>query len=198
MKWRCTDCFGMPTFCTSCCRSFHLRAPFHRIEEWNGQTFYPSAMRKTGLVLHMEHASMPCPGMVVESPSLTGQALPVTPDTAKVTSESVSNPKSGHDILDPFDLSMISAALDSPTDSHTDNVPSTSEDDTIPTQTQSNQPSPYVSYFFYNAFSYIFPAIIQIMLVMMMTLTKWNLILLVFRIHSSSYRKDMTFTIMSG
>ena len=198
MKWRCTDCFGMPTFCTSCCRSFHLRAPFHRIEEWNGQTFYPSAMRKTGLALYMEHGAMPCPGMVVEPPSHTSQPLPAALDTAKATSESASNPKSGHDILDPFDLSMISAALDSTIEEHTDKFPSTSEDDTLPTQTKSNQPSPYVLCFFPNALSYRFSAMIKIMSETMMTLTKWNLILPVFLIHSSSYLKDMTFTIMSG
>ena len=61
MSWRCDDCLGQPTYCTSCCRKAHLRSPFHRVRVWNGQTFCKSSLRKTGLTLYLGHGGEPCP-----------------------------------------------------------------------------------------------------------------------------------------
>ena len=113
MKWRCVDCFGMPAFCTTCCRGFHVRAPFHRIERWNGQTFYPSSMRQTGLILYLEHGGLECPGAPVVSQRTSGAATPTLGDKLDNNTDSVSNPRQDYDVLNPFDLSAISAALES-------------------------------------------------------------------------------------
>lgn len=59
-NWRCLDCFGKPLFCTDCCRSSHVRCPFHRVEMWRGEYFAPSTLSASGVILHLGHGGLPC------------------------------------------------------------------------------------------------------------------------------------------
>ena len=100
-------------FCTTCCRSFHIRAPFHRIEQWNGQTFYPSSMRQTGLILYLEHGGLECPSAPVVSQQTSGVATPTLGDKLDNDTIPPSNQRQAYGVLNPFDLSTLSAALES-------------------------------------------------------------------------------------
>lgn len=60
MLWRCNDCFDSPVLCTPCCRSGHVRSPFHRVSRWNGDAFISSTLRDTDLVLYLGHAGNMC------------------------------------------------------------------------------------------------------------------------------------------
>lgn len=140
MKWRCNDCFASPCYCTSCCRSVHERSPFHRVVKWNGQTFYKSSLRRTGLTLYLGHGGLPCPDMLqttldssrttpsstrngTPSPSVThSPLLPHVPLPSAETADSGSDTRlesymdlfqdddSAHS-LDPFDLSAFGNIL---------------------------------------------------------------------------------------
>ena len=63
LEWRCDDCFGSPSFCTTCCVSSHMLHPFHRIAHWTGSTFYRSSLRKAGFVLYLCHSGAACPSV---------------------------------------------------------------------------------------------------------------------------------------
>ncbi|KAK7696324.1 hypothetical protein QCA50_000978 [Cerrena zonata] len=81
MRWRCHDCFGEPVFCTTCCASQHQQHPFHRVSRWTGLTFTSSALRYTGMVLHLGHGGRPCPlykplGAFVAADTITGIPSP--------------------------------------------------------------------------------------------------------------------------
>lgn len=105
MKWRCEDCYPNPCYCTTCCRSVHERSPFHRVSRWDGKTFYPSALRKTGLTLYLGHRGMPCPSIHADdnpSPSTTPASSihptpTVSPSTPPLTSPD-------DDIVEPLAL----------------------------------------------------------------------------------------------
>ncbi|GBE84724.1 hypothetical protein SCP_0607040 [Sparassis crispa] len=60
-RWRCLDCMGRPLTCTDCCRNGHQRAPFHRIEHWQGQYFEPASLYWVGVCIHLGHGGDPCP-----------------------------------------------------------------------------------------------------------------------------------------
>ncbi|GBE83152.1 hypothetical protein SCP_0501990 [Sparassis crispa] len=60
-RWRCLDCMGRPLTCTDCCRNGHQRAPFHRIEHWQGQYFEPASLYRVGICIHLGHGGDPCP-----------------------------------------------------------------------------------------------------------------------------------------
>ena len=59
--WRCLDCLGQPTECTSCCARSHRRLPFHRVEQWVGNFFKPAWLRQVGVAIHLGHGGEPCP-----------------------------------------------------------------------------------------------------------------------------------------
>ncbi|GBE85939.1 hypothetical protein SCP_0804630 [Sparassis crispa] len=60
-RWRCLDCMGRALTCTDCCRNGHQRAPFHRIEHWQGQYFEPASLYRVGVCIHLGHGGDPCP-----------------------------------------------------------------------------------------------------------------------------------------
>lgn len=74
--YRCTECFGSPLYCTSCCRDHHSRMLFHQIKQWTGEFFETAALHlvgsehqykiindilQAGFVLHLGHEGRPCP-----------------------------------------------------------------------------------------------------------------------------------------
>lgn len=202
MKWRCVDCFGMPTFCTSCCRGFHVRAPFHRIEQWNGQTFYPSSMRRTGLILYLEHGGLECPRAPVISQRTSGAATPTLPDNSADNTIPSSRQQRDHDVLNPFDLSAISAALESSVNADTID-PSTSlpQSNHESSKTLGDAEDRYGHY--RTCISYIPNKLseteaMRAMTMMTAMLTKLRLTPLGFPALFSNSLKDMISTIMSG
>ncbi|EGO04283.1 hypothetical protein SERLA73DRAFT_44555 [Serpula lacrymans var. lacrymans S7.3] len=40
--WQCTECFGKPEFCMSCCSNAHQRLSFHRVKQCMGTHFESS------------------------------------------------------------------------------------------------------------------------------------------------------------
>ena len=61
MKWRCNDCFGSPTLCTSCLKRSHTTLPFHRVAQWDGECFHRSSLDQAGITLNLGHAGVLCP-----------------------------------------------------------------------------------------------------------------------------------------
>ncbi|KAI0682360.1 hypothetical protein BC835DRAFT_1424520, partial [Cytidiella melzeri] len=50
---RCRECFGGTLLCGCCCVENHRQHPLHRIEEWTGDFFKKTSLRKLGLVMHL-------------------------------------------------------------------------------------------------------------------------------------------------
>lgn len=63
--WRCNECFGVPEYCTACCRDVHLRHPLHRVEHWTGEYYTSAAVRLTGVYLSLGHGGDRCPSNTV-------------------------------------------------------------------------------------------------------------------------------------
>ncbi|KDQ56924.1 hypothetical protein JAAARDRAFT_131973, partial [Jaapia argillacea MUCL 33604] len=59
--WRCTNCLGCPLLCASCCRTTHRRLPYHRVEEWKGDSFEPGWLSSVGIEIHLGHLGEICP-----------------------------------------------------------------------------------------------------------------------------------------
>ena len=59
--WRCKNCFGEPSFCTSCCRDHHSLQPFHRVKAWNGRHYMDSWLWHAGVEVHVGHGGIKCP-----------------------------------------------------------------------------------------------------------------------------------------
>ena len=61
LAWRCLDCVGGCSCCTSCLRHLHQRLPFHRIQSWDGSCFQPAWLYQAGVELHLGHDGERCP-----------------------------------------------------------------------------------------------------------------------------------------
>lgn len=59
--WRCLDCFGHEVLCRDCCREYHYRLPFHRIEFWTGSHYRGDWLCNLGVVIDLGHGGRPCP-----------------------------------------------------------------------------------------------------------------------------------------
>ncbi|KAI0038755.1 hypothetical protein FA95DRAFT_1505108, partial [Auriscalpium vulgare] len=59
--WRCRDCLRQPLFCRSCCNKGHALQPFHRVQQWNGNSWADGWLRSTGVALHLGHGGKLCP-----------------------------------------------------------------------------------------------------------------------------------------
>ncbi|KAF8261279.1 hypothetical protein EI94DRAFT_1607555 [Lactarius quietus] len=55
-EWRCTNCFPALVLFKECCRSFHQRLPFHRVQKWTGKYFIPSWLWEVGISLCLGHS----------------------------------------------------------------------------------------------------------------------------------------------
>jgi hypothetical protein len=60
-QYRCIHCFAHPQLCHGCIISSHKHLPFHFVEKWNGEFFQHTTLQELGFVLHLGHASQPCP-----------------------------------------------------------------------------------------------------------------------------------------
>lgn len=61
--YRCRDCFGTNIWCRECCVSAHRRAPFHRIQMWNGSYFEQSDVLTHELIIDLTHFPDDCPSI---------------------------------------------------------------------------------------------------------------------------------------
>jgi len=61
--YRCRDCFGTEMWCRECCVSAHTRAPFHRIQMWNGNHFERSDLLTQELIIDLAHYPDDCPSI---------------------------------------------------------------------------------------------------------------------------------------
>ncbi|KAG1885233.1 hypothetical protein F4604DRAFT_1918904 [Suillus subluteus] len=55
--YRCRDCHGCELFCHLCMRGMHERHPLHRMEHWDGISFYSVTLKSMGIRLQLGHAS---------------------------------------------------------------------------------------------------------------------------------------------
>jgi hypothetical protein len=58
--FRCTTCFGSPSYCKTCLVSSHQRHPFHSVEEWSGEYFQRTTLGQQDYVLELQHACHVC------------------------------------------------------------------------------------------------------------------------------------------
>ena len=72
-QFRCTDCFGQPLLCHSCCLIAHSSLPFHSIEKWTGEFFKKTSLNAEGFILHLGHGGLHCPANIA-SPAEPGVA----------------------------------------------------------------------------------------------------------------------------
>jgi len=68
--WRCKECFGVPSYCSACCRRTHARLPFHQVESWSGSFYQPSWLHLIGVCLYLGHGGDPCPTVATERNNL--------------------------------------------------------------------------------------------------------------------------------
>ena len=66
-QFRCTDCFGQPLLCHSCCLVAHSSLPFHSIEKWTGEFFQRTSLNAEGFILHLGHGGSQCPANVASA-----------------------------------------------------------------------------------------------------------------------------------
>ncbi|KAG1800700.1 hypothetical protein EV424DRAFT_1474813 [Suillus variegatus] len=55
--YRCQDCHGCELFCHLCMIRIHDRHPLHRMEQWDGISFYSVTLKSMGIRLQLGHAS---------------------------------------------------------------------------------------------------------------------------------------------
>ncbi|KAG2739545.1 hypothetical protein P692DRAFT_20755538 [Suillus brevipes Sb2] len=55
--YRCQDCHGCELFCHLCMIRIHDRLPLHRMEQWDGISFYSVTLKSMGIRLQLGHAS---------------------------------------------------------------------------------------------------------------------------------------------
>ncbi|KAG0692187.1 hypothetical protein DFH29DRAFT_985899 [Suillus ampliporus] len=55
--YRCQDCHGCELFCHLCMIHIHERHPLHRMERWDGISFYSVTLKSMGICLQLGHAS---------------------------------------------------------------------------------------------------------------------------------------------
>jgi hypothetical protein len=63
--WKCLDCVGCTNLCDQCVRIRHSSLPYHRVEHWTGTFFEPAWLCQANVVVHLGHAGLPCPSIVV-------------------------------------------------------------------------------------------------------------------------------------
>ena len=56
-------CFGAKLFCQACFVLRHKFLPFHRAEQWNGNTFVDYSLEKLGYILYLGHNGEKCPNL---------------------------------------------------------------------------------------------------------------------------------------
>src|SRR5882757_4269771 len=101
--WRCNECFGRPSYCSSCCKQTHARHPFHRVESWTGSFFQPSWLRHVGVCIHLGHGGGLCPTVLRED-----SHLPNLQSAAMSDNHEANDNRSLHDgyheflLLDPY------------------------------------------------------------------------------------------------
>ena len=66
-QFQCTDCFGQPLLCHSCCLTTHSSLPFHSIEKWTGDFFKKTSLNAEGFILHLGHGGLCCPANVASA-----------------------------------------------------------------------------------------------------------------------------------
>lgn len=93
LVWRCHDCFGEPSFCTSCCRKTHQQNPFHRVSRSVDGTFIRSSLRFAHVTLNLGHRGSLCPCYAAGIP------LPSEDDGGSTTADELPDPQS---VDDPF------------------------------------------------------------------------------------------------
>ncbi|KAH7918389.1 hypothetical protein BV22DRAFT_1024674 [Leucogyrophana mollusca] len=54
-RYRCEDCFGVDMHCIDCVVQKHAHSPLHRIEEWTGEYFEHTSLKKLGLRIQLGH-----------------------------------------------------------------------------------------------------------------------------------------------
>ncbi|KAI0711729.1 hypothetical protein C8Q76DRAFT_623155 [Earliella scabrosa] len=62
-RYKCRDCYPMPSLCSLCATKIHTMAPFHRILRWNVQLGIWDKVTATdlGVRLYAGHGGRPCP-----------------------------------------------------------------------------------------------------------------------------------------
>ncbi|KAH6885024.1 hypothetical protein BKA70DRAFT_1124545, partial [Coprinopsis sp. MPI-PUGE-AT-0042] len=78
--WRCSDCLGCSSICTTCCRNKHLDLPFHRVEICEGVYYQPSWLWRTGVFVNL------CPTRTCSASS--GLSTSATPNISSCDDES--------------------------------------------------------------------------------------------------------------
>jgi hypothetical protein len=62
-------CFGAKFLCQACILLRHKWLPFHRTEQWNGQTFLDCSLEKMNYILYLGHNGEKCPNLSDSTPS---------------------------------------------------------------------------------------------------------------------------------
>jgi hypothetical protein len=61
-------CFGAKLLCQACTLLRHQWLPFHRTEQWNGNTFVDYSLEKLGYILYLGHDGEKCPNISETTP----------------------------------------------------------------------------------------------------------------------------------